>query len=409
MPLDQSLYYRITDLPPAQSITGAEVVEAVQNGKNVKFTLEQLFIAGKSAYDIAVDNGYVGSVDDWLASLKGKDGLNGSNGLDGRSAYQVAVSKGYVGSETDWLTSLIGKDGRDGLPGADGTNGLDGRDGRDGTNGTNGTNGLNGVDGLDGKSAYQIAVENGYTGSISQWLASLKGDKGDPGANDVDGAVGLDGKSAYQSALENGFVGTEAEWLASLKGADGTNGTNGVNGTNGSDGSDGQSAYALAVSLGFVGTEAEWLLSLKGADGTNGRDGRDGIDGEPGPIGPSPTIFPYDITFSAFEQFAPSMILGATVLARPVLLPKDLASSQAYCDTPPSSTPAKFYLSVDEVIIATLTFTPGNKIGTWSMPADVNINVGQVLRCRSAAPADFDTSILGIQLTVVGIADISGV
>ena len=60
MPLDQSLYYRITDLPPAQSITGAEVVEVVQNGKNVKFTLEQLFIAGKSAYDIAVDNGYVG-------------------------------------------------------------------------------------------------------------------------------------------------------------------------------------------------------------------------------------------------------------------------------------------------------------------------------------------------------------
>jgi hypothetical protein len=150
----------------------------------------------------------------------------------------------------------------------------------------------------------------------------------------------------------------------------------------------------LAVAAGFVGTEAEWLLSLQGVQG---------------PIGPSPTIFPYDITFSAFEQFAPSMILGATVLARPVLLPKDLASSQAYCDTPPSSTPAKFYLSVDEVIIATLTFTPGNKIGTWSMSADVNINVGQVLRCRSAATADFDTSILGIQLTVVGIADISGV
>lgn len=33
---------------------------------------------------------------------------------------------------------------------------------------------------------------------------------------------GQDGKSAYEIAVENGFVGTEEEWLASLKGADGT-------------------------------------------------------------------------------------------------------------------------------------------------------------------------------------------
>lgn len=30
-----------------------------------------------------------------------------------------------------------------------------------------------------------------------------------------------DGLSAYQIAVDNGFTGTEAEWLASLKGADG--------------------------------------------------------------------------------------------------------------------------------------------------------------------------------------------
>ena len=34
------------------------------------------------------------------------------------------------------------------------------------------------------------------------------------------GIKGEDGKSAYQIAVENGFVGTEVEWLASLKGAD---------------------------------------------------------------------------------------------------------------------------------------------------------------------------------------------
>jgi hypothetical protein len=38
-----------------------------------------------------------------------------------------------------------------------------------------------------------------------------KGDKGD------DGDAGTDGISAYQSALNNGFVGTESEWLESLK------------------------------------------------------------------------------------------------------------------------------------------------------------------------------------------------
>lgn len=31
---------------------------------------------------------------------------------------------------------------------------------------------------------------------------------------------GKDGKSAYEIAVENGFVGTKIEWLESLKGSD---------------------------------------------------------------------------------------------------------------------------------------------------------------------------------------------
>lgn len=34
------------------------------------------------------------------------------------------------------------------------------------------------------------------------------------------GIKGEDGKSAYQIAIENGFIGTESEWLESLKGDD---------------------------------------------------------------------------------------------------------------------------------------------------------------------------------------------
>ena len=32
---------------------------------------------------------------------------------------------------------------------------------------------------VNGKSAYEIAVEEGFTGTIDEWLASLKGEKGD--------------------------------------------------------------------------------------------------------------------------------------------------------------------------------------------------------------------------------------
>ena len=38
------------------------------------------------------------------------------------------------------------------------------------------------------------------------------------------GGTGTAGKSAYEIAVDNGFTGTETEWLESLKGAEGTNG-----------------------------------------------------------------------------------------------------------------------------------------------------------------------------------------
>lgn len=48
----------------------------------------------------------------------------------------------------------------------------DGKDGKDGEPGQNG---------VDGKSAYDIAVENGYTGTVMEWLLSLKGAEGAQG------------------------------------------------------------------------------------------------------------------------------------------------------------------------------------------------------------------------------------
>lgn len=48
-----------------------------------------------------------------------------------------------------------------------------------------------------------------------------------------------DGKSAYEVAVENGFIGTEEEWLASLVGATGATGAQGPQGETGPQGPSG--------------------------------------------------------------------------------------------------------------------------------------------------------------------------
>lgn len=95
-----------------------------------------------------------------------------SKGLDGKSAFEIAVEHGFVGTETEWLESLKGVDGKDGV---------NGKDGCDGRNGADGLPGRDGIDGTDGKSAYIIAVEHGFTGTENEWLQSLKGADGRDG------------------------------------------------------------------------------------------------------------------------------------------------------------------------------------------------------------------------------------
>lgn len=100
-------------------------------------------------------------------------------GADGKSAFEIAVENGFVGTEAEWLESLKGKDGTDGQPGK---------------NGADGTNGQDGKDGIDGKSAYEIAIANGFFGTESEWLESLKGSDGKDGTDGQPGKDGVDGK-----------------------------------------------------------------------------------------------------------------------------------------------------------------------------------------------------------------------
>lgn len=104
----------------------------------------------------------------------GSNGTNGKDGENGLSAYELAVQEGFTGSLAEWLNSLKGADGKDGVDGKDGINGEDGADGRNGTDGKDGENGL---------SAYEIALKNGFVGTESEWLASLKGKDGADGTS----------------------------------------------------------------------------------------------------------------------------------------------------------------------------------------------------------------------------------
>ena len=105
-------------------------------------------------------------------------------GKDGKSAFEIAIEHGFVGTEVEWLESLKGvdrKDGVNGKDGCDGRNGVDGLPGKDGKDGADGLPGRDGIDGTDGKSAYIIAVEHGFTGTENEWLQSLKGADGKDG------------------------------------------------------------------------------------------------------------------------------------------------------------------------------------------------------------------------------------
>lgn len=62
----------------------------------------------------------------------GQDGEPGKDGSDGKSAYQIWLDAGNIGTEEDYLNSLKGADGE---PGKDGQDGKDGAPGQDGQNG----------------------------------------------------------------------------------------------------------------------------------------------------------------------------------------------------------------------------------------------------------------------------------
>lgn len=81
--------------------------------KKLKINGREYSIDGESAYEVAVRNGFEGTEEEWLASLKGEPGADGDTG---KSAYEYAKDGGYTGTEEDFAKSLADIDNTNDLP-----------------------------------------------------------------------------------------------------------------------------------------------------------------------------------------------------------------------------------------------------------------------------------------------------
>ncbi|TVP46307.1 MAG: hypothetical protein EA341_13900, partial [Mongoliibacter sp.] len=99
-----------------------------------------------------------------------------------------------------------GETGDQGIQGEAGEQGIQGIQGEVGPQGEKGDTGDQGQKGETG--------EQGIKGDKGE-----KGDIGDEGLKGEDGIAGQNGLSAYQIAVNNGFTGTEPDWLTSLEAA----------------------------------------------------------------------------------------------------------------------------------------------------------------------------------------------
>ena len=129
----------------------------------------------------------------------------------------------------------------------------------------NGEKGDTGSRGAAGKSAYEVALQNGFTGTEADWLTSLKGQKGDAGEPGATGAKGDPGEKG-----DRGEPGTSGE-----KGERGEKGEKGDAGTPGKDGADGYSPTATVTE-----TDAGAVISITDKNGTTTATIKNGTSGE---------------------------------------------------------------------------------------------------------------------------------
>lgn len=198
----------------------------------------------------------------------GERGADGRQGVDGKSAYEIAVEHGYIGSEAEWLASLKGEQG---AQGPQGQTGPAGRDGRDGEQGIDGYSPVATVSKTGKVATIVITDKNGTTTTtVSDGADGAQGQKGDKGDKGDTGATGPQG--------QKGDTGAQGP-----QGIQGPQGPAGADGQDGQDGSDGQDGYSPIATV--VKTDHTAAIVITDKNGTTSASISDGEKGDTGPSG----------------------------------------------------------------------------------------------------------------------------
>lgn len=208
----------------------------------------------------------------------GGDSGSGGNGTPGHSAYEVAVDNGFKGTESQWLASLKGKDGVKGDKGDPGPRGLRGETGPQGIQGLPGKDGVPGAKGETG--------ERGPRGEVGP--TGPQGPKGDKGDKGPQGVAGKDGHSVWQSRMHYG-PNRGAQYFSDLVNASASNPPK-VNDI--MINADGNMAMITKVNItndpstgGGKFDYDSWIGNIKGPTGPQGPKGDKGDRGPQGPAG----------------------------------------------------------------------------------------------------------------------------
>ena len=220
-----------------------------------------------------------------LSGAQGTESFDVMNGVDGTNGTDGA--QGPAGPQ--------GPQGDPGVPGETGPQGIQGERGPAGPQGEQGEQGPAGQDGAPGKSAYEIAVEDGFSGNVYEWLESLKGDPGDPGFSPIVSAEAIpsgtrvtitDAVSSTVFDVMNGEQGPSG--AQGPQGPEGPSGAQGPAGQDGRDGADGASGFSPIVSTTPIASGTQVTITdLTGSHSFNVMNGEQGPSGATGPQGPS--------------------------------------------------------------------------------------------------------------------------
>lgn len=88
--------------------------ESNTNKELVFYFKDALTVEPMTAYDIAVRNGFTGTEEEWVKSIKGEPGRDGIDLQESGSAYDLWISLGNKGTKEEFLDSLKGIPGNEG-------------------------------------------------------------------------------------------------------------------------------------------------------------------------------------------------------------------------------------------------------------------------------------------------------